>query len=185
MKRIGMIIGIIFLTLLIVVGCSMGEMSNTPTKQAEIFFKKYQTLDQSVLNDLNRVVALETQFNNDQREMYKEIMKKHYQNLTYKIKDEEIDGDFAVVTIEIEVNDYANELRNSEIYLAEHPDEFQNELGEYDVGKYSDYRLDRLKDAEEKVKYTLELNLTKVDKKWQVDQISSIDEEKIHGIYVY
>lgn len=185
MKKVGMILGALIVISLIVVGCSLNDMSNTPTKRTEIFFNKYQTLDSAVLNDLNRVVALDTQFNTSQREVYKEIMKKHYQNLIYKIKDEEIDGDNAVVTVEIEVTDYSSVIRNASTYLEEHPEEFQNAQGEYDVSKYSDYRLEQLKNVDEKVKYTLELNLTKVDKQWQVDQISTVDEEKIHGIYVY
>ncbi len=184
MKRLGLFISIVIVTLL-VVSCSMKEMSNTPKKQVEIFFNKYQTLDQNVLDDLNRVVAGETQFNTEQREKYKDLMKKHYQNLTYEIKDEEVNGDTAIVTVEIEVNDYANVLRGSEVYLEEHPEEFQNELGEYDITKYSDYRLEKLKEADEKVKYTLEMNLTKIDNEWSVNQISTIDEEKIHGIYIY
>ena len=184
MKRLGLFISIVVVTLLLV-SCGMKDMSNTPTKQVEIFFNKYQTLDQNVLNDLNRVVSGETQFNTEQREKYKNLMKKHYQNLIYKIKDEEVNGDTAVVTVEIEVTDYANVLRGSEVYLEEHPEEFKNESGEYDITKYSDYRLEKLKEADEKVKYTLEMNLTKKNNEWSVNQISTIDEEKIHGIYIY
>ncbi len=176
---------VFILLTLFTAACSVKEMANTPIKQTEIFLNKYQTLDQNVLDDLNRVVAKETQFNTEQRERYKDIMKNHYRNLVYTIKDEEINGDRAVVTVEIEVIDYSTHLRESEIYLAENPDEFQNEFGEYDIIKYSDYRLKRLKEAKDKVKYTLDINLTKDDDNWNVEQISTIDEEKIHGIYVY
>lgn len=185
MKHLKIIVGTLAVMLLALVGCSINDLSNTPTKQTELFFNKYQTLDQSVLDDLNHVVAAETQFNTEQRERYKELMKKHYQNLTYKIKDEEVNGNTAVVIVEIEVTDYANVLRDSESYLSENPQEFQNDLGEYDVTLYSEYRLNKLEEAKDKVKYTLEMNLIKLDKEWQVDQISSTDEEKIHGVYVY
>ncbi len=176
-----------FLIIMLVIGggCNFKDMSNTPTRQTELFFNKYQSLDEKVINDLNKVVALETQFNNQQRERYKELMKKHYQNLIYKIKDEEINGDRAIVIVEIEVTDYAPQLRESELYLIENPQKFENEQGEYDVILYSNYRLDRLKEAKDKVKYTLEMGLSKVNKKWQVNQISQTDEEKIHGIYAY
>lgn len=182
MKRLKIILVI---TLLLLGGCHLGNMNNTPTRQTELFFNKYQTLDQAVMSNLNRVVDLETQFNDEQREKYKDLMKTHYQNLIYKIKEEEINGDQAIVTVEIEVTDYSNQLREADLYLIENPEDFQNEQGQYDVILYSDYRLDRLKKAEDKVKYTLDIGLTKVDQKWQVDQISQIDEEKIHGIYVY
>ena len=43
----------------------------------------------------------------------------------------------------------------------------------------------QLKEAKDIVKYTLELGVTKKDKKWQVDQISDETEDKILGIYNY
>lgn len=184
MKRLEIIIGICIIVFL-VAACSMNDMNNTPTKQVEIFFKKYQMLDESVLNDLNRVVAEEEQFNNEQREKYKDIMKKHYQNLIYNIKDEEVNGDTAIVSVEIEVTDYSRILREAELYLQQNPEEFQTEDGEFDIQKYSEYRLNKLEDASETVKYTLDIGLTRIDEEWQVNQISEIDEEKIHGVYEY
>ena len=54
MKKILMLGG----CLLVLTGCSLGTgMLNTPKKQVESFFSKYQTLDQSVLDDLDKVVA--------------------------------------------------------------------------------------------------------------------------------
>ena len=184
MKRLEIIIGICIIVFL-VAACSMNDMNNTPTKQVEIFFKKYQMLDESVLNDLNRVVAEEEQFNNEQREKYKDIMKKHYQNLIYNIKDEEVNGDTAIVSVEIEVTDYSRILREAELYLQQNPEEFQTEDGEFDIQKYSEYRLNKLEDASETVKYTLDIGLTRIDEEWKVNQISEIDEEKIHGVYEY
>ena len=184
MKRLEIIIGICIIVFL-VAACSMNDMNNTPTKQVEIFFKKYQMLDESVLNDLNRVVAEEEQFNNEQREKYKDIMKKHYQNLIYNIKDEEVNGDTAIVSVEIEVTDYSRILREAELYLQQNPEEFQTDDGEFDIQKYSEYRLNKLEDASETVKYTLDIGLTRIDEEWKVNQISEIDEEKIHGVYEY
>lgn len=184
MKRLEIIIGICIIVFL-VAACSMNDMNNTPTKQVEIFFKKYQMLDESVLNDLNRVVAEEEQFNNEQREKYKDIMKKHYQNLIYNIKDEEVNGDTAIVSVEIEVTDYSRILREAELYLQQNPEEFQTDDGKFDIQKYSEYRLNKLEDASETVKYTLDIGLTRIDEEWQVNQISEIDEEKIHGVYEY
>ena len=68
--------------------------------------EKYQVLDEDVLDDLNNITLEEEKFNGAQRERYISLMKKHYQNIKYEIKDEEIDGDNAVVTIELEVMDY-------------------------------------------------------------------------------
>ena len=42
-----------------------------------------------------------------------------------------------------------------------------------------------MKEAKEKVKYTIIFNLTKVDDDWAIDELDETTKEKIHGIYVY
>lgn len=155
----------IVLILVIITGCGLTKLSNTPIKQVELFLNKYQTLDEDVLNDLNAVVMTEDKFNGTQKEKYKKIMKNHYQNLIYKIKEEEINGDTAIVTVEIDVTDYSRITNEDKL----------------DMDKY----LNMLENSKDKVKYTLELGLTKIDDKWQINQISKSDEEKIHGAYIY
>lgn len=170
-------------SIMVFTGC--GKILNTPTKKVEIFFGNYQTLDDDVTSQLDKIVAEEESFNTEQRKAYKSLMKKHYQHLKYDIKDERIDGDIATVTVEIEVTDYSKVMSDTEKYLSEHPEEFRNETGEYDKSKYMAYRLEQLKDAKDRVKYTLDLTLTKIDDEWRLDQISDVDEQKIHGMYVY
>jgi len=171
--------------LIVFTGCDfVRSLSNTPTKRVEEFLKKYQTLSKDVLDDLDRVITEEVSFNTNQRDRYRDIVKKNYQKLTYTVKDEEIDGDDATVTVEIEVVDYYKIMSDADLYLNENPDEFIVEE-EYSVSKFTDYRLDKLQEAKEKVKYTLELTLTKVDDEWFVDDLSQDDEDKINGMYEY
>lgn len=165
--------------------CSMNVTKDTPTKKVEKFFNNYQTLDSDVLTQLDKVVDAELTFTEDQKETYRDIMKKHYQSLTYEIKDEIIDGDNATVVVEIEVTDYSKVMDESNTYLMENPDEFNDENGVYDITLFNDYRLKKIKDTTDKVKYTLNLTLTKIDDEWQMDEISEIDESKIHGTYNY
>ena len=103
--------------------------------------------------------------------------------MTYKIKDETIDGDKAVVTVEIIVLDLGKIIKETENYKNNHIEEFKNEDGNYDEGKYINYLIPRLKGAKEKVRYTFDINLTKIDKKWKIDGIDSETEDKILGIY--
>lgn len=180
MKKFLGIIG----TLLLMTGCSLGaDMENTPTKKVEAMLSKYQTLDSNVLTELDSVVDEEVLFDDEQRNEYKEIMKKHYQDLTYEIKDETIDGDSAVVTVEIEVNDYSKVMANADQYLEDNREEFYNEENEYDEGLFTKYRLDQLKSNNERVKYTLELSLNKVDGEWKLNELSESDRSKINGMY--
>ena len=39
--------------------------------------------------------------------------------------------------------------------------------------------------VKEKVKYTLQLTLTKVDDEWKMDDLTETEKQKIHGIYDY
>ena len=50
--------------------------------------------------------------NEEEKKEYKMLLEKQYQNLSYKIKNEEIVGNNATVEVEIEVLDYATSINN-------------------------------------------------------------------------
>lgn len=177
---------IIFTIFILLTGCNLSDIDNTPTKQVEAFFNNYQTLDKKVLDDLDTVIAKQTTFTNEQRDEYRSIIKKHYQNLTYEIKDETVNGDRANVEVEIEVTDFYKVLNEAEKYLNNNPSEFLDNNNNYDEKKYVDYELKKLKNANETVKYTLNLTLTKNENgNWILDNIDEIEEKKILGTYEY
>jgi len=181
MKKILMSLALI----LCLTGCDIGKtLDNTPTKRVETFLNKYQTLDDEVLDSLDYVISEEALFNGEQRDKYRDIIKTNYQKMMYKIKDEEIDGDNAIVTAEIEVIDYSKIMSEAEIYRTENPEEFMTD-DEYDESKFVDYRLEQLKNAKEKVKYTIELSLTKVNDEWMLDDLTKENEAKLNGVYNY
>lgn len=184
MKKTIISLSLILTILLGLCGCD-NNLNNTPTKQAEIFLGRYQTLDNDVLSDLDRVIAEEESFIATQRDSYKSIMKKHYQELEYEIKDERVDGNKATVIVEIEVDDYSKAINDAENKLITSPEIFNDENGKYDHSKYVDYELNLMKNSKDKVKYTLDLTFTKKDKKWVIDKLSDTDMEKINGTYKY
>ena len=55
----------------------------------------------------------------------------------------------------------------------------------YDESLFINYRLDRLEEAKEKVKYTIDLTLTKVDEEWVLDDLTNDAEAKLNGVYNY
>lgn len=177
-------IGFLFL-ITTLTGCATTNLLNTPTKRVEMFFSKYQSLDDDVLEQLNTVVDDKISFTDEQRQDYIEVMKKHYQALKYEIKDETIDGDTAVVTTEIEVVDYSRILTEADTYLEANPEEFNDENGEYSETVFNEYRIDKLKEAEDKVKYTIDIYLTKIGDEWVIDDLDSDTADKIQGIYEY
>ena len=90
------------------------HLANTPTSIVEDYLTKYQKLDKEVEKEINDVVENST-VDDSEKERYKKIIKKGYQNLTYKIKDEKIDGNLATVEVQIEVLDYKKIVNNSDI----------------------------------------------------------------------
>ena len=180
-------IALVFTTLMIVLmrGCGEKTLLDTPTKKVEEFFANYQTLDEDVLTQLDEIIDKDNNLADDQKDEYRDLMKNHYQNLKYDVKDEVIDGDQATVTVEIEVTDYTKIMSDSDAYLEENKDSFNDEEGKYDETLFTKYRLDKLKEAKDTVKYTLDLTLHKVDDEWKLDDISEEDEKKIHGMYEY
>ena len=118
-----------------------------------------------------------------QKDSYRDIIKKQYQNLAYEIKDETIDGNNATVDVEIEVYNYKKIIDDANTYLTNNQSEFQNETGQVDVEKFNNYKLEQLKNAKDKVTYTLNLTLKKTDDKWTLDNLTDTDISKIHGMY--
>lgn len=179
MKKLFPILLITFLF----IGCSLAKA--TPTQEVEAFFSKYQTLDIAVTSQLNSMIDNDTNLNTTQKNSYKEAIKRQYRDLTYEIKSEAIEEDKATVTVEIEVYDLYKTLKAAEQYLVENPALFKSGDGSFDNGKYIDYRISQMSKEKEKIKYTLTLSLTKSDKGWVIKDLSSIDREKIHGLYNY
>jgi hypothetical protein len=167
-------------------GCScMSKMDNTPTKKVENFLKKYQSLDDDVISDIDTVVLKETKFSEDQKTTYKEILKDQFKNMTYEIKDETVDGDNAVVEVEIKVKDFYKVNQDANDYLITNPDEFYDEENNYSEKSFIDYRLKSFKETKETVKYTLYLSLTKKDGEWNLNQLTTEQQQKLLGIYAY
>lgn len=179
MKKIFLIV----MTLLLLVGCE--SVMNNPTKRVEVFLNKYQTMDNEVLTQLDDTLNEDGTLSDNQKKDYKELMKKQYQNLTYTIKDEEVDGNNAIVKVEIEVYDFNKAMTNADNYLTEHQDEFIDDNDTINNEKFMDYKIKQMKDMSEKVKYTIDFSLTKKDNQWQLDNIDEITRQKIHGIYNY
>ena len=177
------------LFLLLAVGCT--NTMNTPTKKVEELLGKYQKMDSTVLAQLDSVISEDVNMSDEQKKEYRSLMEKQYQNLSYKVKNEEIKGNTATVDVEIEVFDYATSIADARKYYNEHQDEFKDDdsLSEKEEeidknSKYIDYKIKQLKNVTDKKKYEITFNLNKDnDGIWELDNISDTDREKIHGLY--
>lgn len=172
---------VIFLSIFLVVGCSFG---NTPTKKAEDTLKKYQNLDDSVLKDLELVVEGTTLNTEKEKSDYTKAMKMQYSDLKYKITNEKVNGDEATVTAKISVYDFYKVQTNANNYRLTHESEFLTD-NVFDESKFMEYKLKQMINVTDRVEYTIDINLTKKDNEWTVNEFDKTTLEKIHGTYNY
>ena len=168
---------------LTLVGCAFTR--STAKDAVKNFLDQYKNLSSTVLTDLEDVIAGEN-FTDTQKEVYRDVLKKQYSDLKYEIVNETYDGDTAVVEAKITVYDLYKAQNDAASYLNEHQGEFADENGVYNDAKFLDYKLDQMKQMKDTVEYTINFNVVKgEDDKWQVQELTTDDLEKIHGIYNY
>lgn len=164
----------ILLLLFLVTGCTATEY--TPTQKIEEFMGKYQNLDSEVLSQLDKTVASDETLTDNQKKDYMALMKRQYQNLSYKITDEKIEDDSANVIVEIEVYDYVSSVNKSMDYYNNHKEDF------VEKEKYMDYKITEMQKVSDRRQYEIVFTLRKEDDKWVMDNISDSDREKLHGL---
>ena len=176
-----MLIGSI-LVLTNITGCESNLM-NTPTKRVETMLNNYITLNSEVIKDLDETILSDTTMTTSQKEEYRNVIKKLYQNMSYEIKDETIDGDDATVQVEIEVYNYKKIIDDANTYLQNNQSEFLKEDKTVDIEKFNNYKLSELKKSKDKVTYTMDLTLHKIEEKWVLDDLTDTEISKLHGMY--
>lgn len=171
-----------FLLVIFLSGCELG---NTPTKKVENFLDNYRNYTTDVDTQLDDIINTDTTMTTEQKDNYKKLLKRQYQDLTYEIKDEVVDGDKATVTAEIEVYDYYKSNKASTEYFNKNQKEFMDEKGNILDTKFIEYKLKELTDVKDRVKYTIDFTLTKTNNTWVLDDIDDTTRLKIHGLYEY
>lgn len=171
--------GIILISLCLF-GCSF---NNSPKSKVESVLMKYQNNTDIVSSELSDYLS-SLNVNEKDYDDYKKVYERQYNDLTYEIKDETIDGDSAIVTVQVEVYDYYKVENDITKYTSSNPDEFMTN-NVYDLSKVLEYKLDKLFKTDERVTYTIAFSLTKIDNEWTIDKLSNEDLEKIHGVYAH
>ena len=171
---------VVFIILLTLTGCG----GNTAKGAVDSYLKKYRNLNSEVLIDLEKLVEDEN-LSSEQEDKYRDVLKKQYKDLTYEVIEEEYDNDISYVTVKISVYDLYKAQNDASIYLRNNPEEFYNENNEYDVNLYLDYKLDEMKNMNDKVEYKVTFTVIKEDDKYIVEQPTEEVLQKIHGIYNY
>lgn len=161
-------------------GCQMG---NTPTKKVETLLSNYQSNGDAIITELDDYLKT-LNVDSVNYDDYKKVYLKQYQDLKYEIKNETINGDHATVTAQIEVYDYYKTENNVTSYIASNPNDFTDN-GVYSSAKGLKYKIEQLNKTTDRVTYTMDFTLTKVNDNWVIDNLSNEQLEKIHGTFAH
>lgn len=152
---------IIFLT-----GC---ELSNNPNSKVEELLGNYQRLDNTI-NITYTDLTDETNLTDEQKERYTKLIEDQYEDMSYEIKEEEIDGDTAIITTQIEVKNYKDVINKYAI-------------NNYETEEYHNLLLDDLENTKELVTYTIEFKVTKINDEWTINELDTEQKQKLLGMY--
>lgn len=167
---------------LVLAGC--GCMKKTAKGAVQDYLNQYKNLSSNVISSMDDVVNDEN-LTDSQKEKYRDILKRQYQDLKYEITSEKYDGDNATVEVKITVYDLYKVQKDANNYLTNSGDEFK-ENGVYSNDLFMNYKLDKMKKITDTVEYNITFNVTKDDKgNYKVNDLSNSDLEKIHGVYNY
>ena len=174
MKKIIIIILVIFIT-----GCK----NNSARDIVSSYLDEYHNLSTNIINEINNAVDLNDKFSKKNKKIYKDILKRQYKDLKYKIIREEYDNDIALITVNVNVYDLNKAEEEALLYLTDHLSEFYNEDNTFNENKYISYKLDLMSKTNIKVNYDILFTLRKKNNNWILDQPTESDLEKIHGLY--
>lgn len=174
---------ILFLmTLTMVVGCACA--TNKASDTVKEYLNKYNNQHETIVAQLDDLVKSEN-LTEEQGEKYKEVMTKQYKDLSYKIVEENYNGDEATVKTKITVYDLYSVQKEAEEYQNNNKNEFIDADGNYDKDKFLNYKLDEMKKTTKTIEYTIDFKVIKKDGVWTLENVSTESLEKIHGIYNY
>jgi len=174
---------ILVLTLVICLcGCTLFNKADEPADKVENLLKKYQAKDMTITNQLDEVM-MDEELTTAQNEKYRSLMLKQYETLTYSINEGTVTDDTAAVSVDITVLDYASAIKQAQTDYETNPAQFYDAEGNPSTEKYMDHKIALMEQVNTTVTYTLDLTLTKVNDEWEVDDLTEIDLQKIHGLY--
>ena len=160
---------IVLFLLAIVIFITGCELNNNPTSKVEELLSKYQKLDDEIVINYADLANTD-ELTDEQIDRYKNVIESQYKSLSYEIKEEEIDGDKAIVTTQIEVINYKEVL-----------DKYS--IDNYDIDEYYDLVLDDLEKAKDKVTYTIDFEVIKENDEWVINNLNNEQRQKLLGIY--
>ena len=125
-KKFGIFIGIIVLVILILlfllIPSFQSKKSHSPQEIVEEYLKQYQKVEKSVTSKIS--YPFTDTLTDSEKEKFQYIMEKQYQNLSYSINEVSENEYEAVVSVTIQVIDFASAYEQAEAYIGSHQNQF-------------------------------------------------------------
>ena len=172
-------IGISIIAVLLLLGCSKNSSASFAVEK---YLNSFINLDKEVKDEINTALK-NSEYKNDNEEIYKKILTRQYKDLKYDIYKEEYDGNKALIYVNINVYDLRKAEEESLEYLSEHLEDFYDSNNIFNNDKYISYKLDLMSKTKLRVDYEIIFYLEKSKGNWILSQPTDNDLEKIHGIY--
>ena len=173
---------VVLLAVFLFAGCSCSLNDNKPKEAIETFFEKYRAKDDDIITQLKDTIDNED-LTDDAKEKYQKLMEKQYDQFAYVIKDVNEENDSATATVELTVLNYRSAVLKAEEELKNNQEKFNDEEGNFSEEKYMEYKIEKMSEVTETTTHTIDLSLTKENGMWKVNQLSSDDISKLHGLY--
>ena len=160
---------IIIVLLLLLVGCGKKSASD----EVIFFLEQYKKMNVSVINSLENALAKE-EWSDEQKERYRNVIKRQYKDMEYEIVHERYDSDLAFIDVKIKVYDYYKAQENIDYY------NIDNGMS------LLDYKINAMANTNDRIEYLIVFKLEKDTKgDYKIIDLDNSDIEKIHGIYNY
>ena len=173
---------VILCAILLFTGCSCSLNDTKPEEAVETFFEKYRNKDDNIITQLMDTIENED-LTDDAKKDYQDLMEKQYDQFAYVIKDMKEENNEATATVELTVLNYRSAILKAEEELESNPEKFNDEEGNISEEKYMNYKIEKMQEVTDTTTHTIELSLTKENGMWKVNQLSSDDISKLHGLY--
>ena len=174
----------IVVLLLVLFGIAGCNLTSTPRSKVEKYLNSFINLNEEVIMDIETTASSEN-LSSENKELYKTVLKRQYENMKYEIKDESIDGNTAIVTVKVNVYDLYNAEKESLNYMNENVTSFYDINNMFDNNLYNTYRLNRLSNESNRIDYEIQFYLDKKDSEWILRNPNREVLEKLNGLYKY
>ena len=179
-KNLFIILACLLLIIFVVSICLFASGEKSVEEMVESYLEEYTSLDRSVVSKIK--YSFNDNLTAEQKKEYVSIIKKQYKDLEYEITSVSKEAYLTYVDVKIDVYDLMSAKDKADSYVNLYKEEFTTK-GKFNEKKANDYKLKTLKEAEERITYSIIFVFQEKDGKNHMLEVSESDLRKISGTY--